>query len=167
MFQCVARILEKGTLLTGRTSEVVRKNQLAAMHEATQFGVRRVKERTPQGVSGAQGGLLASIQPEVRERQTGVIGVIGTASPYGLVVEKGRRPGKGMPPAGSMVRWIEVKMGMSATEAQRIEYVIRRKIAAKGTKGAFMFEKTLKEDWPEFEAIFRRYGVQITRELSA
>lgn len=167
MFQCVARILERGALPTGRTSGVVRKNQLAAMHEVTQLGVRRVRERTPQGVSGAQGGLLSTIEPEVRERQTGVIGIIGTASPYGLPAEKGRRAGKGMPPEGTLVRWIEVKMGMSAEEAQKIEFVIRRKIAAKGTKGAFMFEKTLKEDWPEFEAIFRRYGVQITRELSA
>lgn len=167
MFQCVARILEKGPLLTGRTDETIRKNQLAAMHEATQFGVRRVKERTPQGVSGAQGGLLASIQPEVRERQTGVIGIIGTASPYGLVVEKGRRPGKGMPPEGVLLRWVEVKMGVSGREAERIEFAIRRKIAAKGTRGAFMFDKTLKEDWPEFEAIFRRHGVIIARELSA
>lgn len=167
MFQCVARILQKGTLLTGKPANVVRQHQLAAMHEATQFGVRRVKERTPQGVSGAQGGLISTIQPEVSERGGNVIGIIGTSSRYGLPAEKGRRAGKGMPPEGTLVRWIEVKMGMPADEARRIEFVIRRKIAQKGTKGAHMFEKTVKEDWPEFAAIFRRHGVAMVEGLSS
>jgi hypothetical protein len=165
MFQPVARIIETGKLLTGQSAEIVRKAQVAAMHEATQFGVRAVKERTPQGVSGAAGGLLSTIQAEVRQRSSGVIGIIGTSSPYGLVVEKGRRPGKGFPPEGSMLRWIEVKMGVSREEAERIEFPIRRAIAKKGTKGAFMFEQTLKEDWQDFQRIFDRHGVTIAREL--
>ena len=165
MFNPLAKIIEKGTLLTGRPAAEVRKAQLAAMHEATQFGTRRVKERTPQGVMGAQGGLLGSIQPEVRQRSSGVVGIIGTANPYGLVVEKGRRPKQGFPPPGVLLRWIEVKMGVSREEAEQIELPIRRKIYHRGTKGAFMFENTLKEDWADFQAIFARYGVVISREL--
>lgn len=161
-----------GALLTGRPSEVVRDNQVAAMHEATQLASRRVKEKTPQGVMGAQGGLLSSIQPEVREISKGVLGIVATASPYGLVREKGRQPGKGMPPGGKgskerpLVRWIEVKMGVTREEAERIEYPVRRKIAQKGTEGAHMFERTLDEDWGEFQNIFDRYGVTIARGLS-
>lgn len=141
------------------------------MHEATQFGTRRVKERTPQGVFGAQGGLLASIEPEVRETSQGVIGLIATPHVYGLAVEKGRKPGGKMPPGGKgsksrpLLRWVTVKMGVTGKEADRVEFLVRRKIARKGTKGAFMFERTLDEDWPEFQNIFERYGVKIGREL--
>lgn len=156
----------RGAFFSRRPRETVREKQKAAMHEATQFVARRVKERTPQGVMGAQGGLLGSIQPEVRQRSTSVIGIVGTANPYALVVEKGRRPGKGRPPEGVMLRWIEVKMGVSADEAKEIEPAVRWKIAKKGTKGAHMFEKTLEEDWPKIQAIFERHGVAITRELN-
>jgi hypothetical protein len=165
MFQPIVKLIEKGTLLTGRPAEEVRKAQLAAMHEATQFGVRRVKERTPQGVSGAQGGLMGSIQPDVISSGSKVIGIIGTANPYGLVVEKGRRPKQKMPPPGVLLQWIELKLGVSREEAEQIELPIRRKIYQRGTKGAFMFEKTLEEDWADFQAIFERHGVRIAREL--
>ena len=74
--------------------------------------------------------------------------------------------GKGRPPAGVLLGWIEYRFGVSREEAERIEYVLRWKIAKKGTKGAKMFEKTLDEDWPDFEAIFQRYGVKIAKELS-
>ncbi|MDA8137986.1 MAG: hypothetical protein M0036_04960 [Desulfobacteraceae bacterium] len=161
-----AQMIMRGLLLTGRPSEAVRKNQLAAMHEAVQYTARRVKQRVPQGVMGAQGGLLGSIQPEVCQRLRGVTGIVGTPLSYGLVVEKGRTPGKGRPPAGVLLRWIEVKMGVSAEEAKAIEYPVRWKIAKKGTKGAFMFEKTLEEDWPAIQTIFDRYGVKISRELA-
>lgn len=172
MFQLVSRIIQKGALLTGRSDEVVRQNLLAAMHEATQFGTRRVKERTPNGVFGAQGGLVGSIHPEVRETGSGIIGLIATGHVYGLAVEKGRKPGGKMPPGGKgsksrpLLPWIRVKMGITGQEADRVEFLIRRKIARKGTKGAFMFERTLDEDWPEFQNIFERYGIKITRELA-
>ena len=171
MFKVWARIIQKGALLTGRPDEIVRQNQLAAMHEATQFGTRRVKERTPQGVFGAQGGLLASIEPEVRETARGGVGLIATSHRYGLVVEVGRKPGGKMPPGGKGAKrrpiraWIRVKMGVSLKEANRIEFLVRRKIAKEGTEGAFMFRDTLDEDWPDFQNIFERYGVKIGRAL--
>ena len=165
MFRPVARFIETGSLLLGRPAEEVRKAQRSAMHEATQFGTRRAQGRTPQGVSGAQGGLLPSIGPEVLESSGGVVGIIGTASPYGLVVEKGRRPKAKMPPAGVLTEWIQLKLGVSREEAERIELPIRRKIYHRGTKGAFMFEKTIEEDWPDFQRIFESWGVRIAREL--
>jgi len=81
-------------------------------------------------------------------------------------VEKGRRPGRGRPPAGVLLRWIEVKLGVSAEEALDIEPAMRWSIAKKGTEGAHMFERTLDEEWPDIKGIFDRYGVEITRELA-
>ena len=171
MFRVLSTIIQKGELFSGRPDETVRQQQVAAMHEATQFGTRRVKERTPQGIFGAQGGLLASIEPEVQETARGVIGLIASPSKYALVVEEGRKPGGKMPPGGSgaksrpIRRWIRVKMGVSLKEANRLEFLVRRKIAKEGTKGAHMFARTLEEDWQEFQAIFDRYGVRIARGL--
>lgn len=162
----LSRIITEGALFSGRSSAIVRENQIAAMHEATQFVTRKVKSRTPQGVMGAQGGLLSTIQPEVRDTTNRVIGSVATASMYGLVVEKGRRPGRGFPPKGCLVRWIEVKMGVSEDEAKGIEIAVRRKIAKKGTQGAHMFEETLEKDFPEIQRIFQRYGVVISRRLT-
>lgn len=160
-----AKITAQGALLTGNPEGIVQRNMSAAMQEAVQFGVRRVKGRTPQGVSGAQGGLLGSIQGEVRHPGGDVVGIIGTASPYGLAVEKGRSPGEKMPPAGTMLRWLEVKMGIETEEAEEIEYVVRRKIGREGTEGAHMFEQTIDEDADSFQTIFERYGLRITKEL--
>lgn len=157
-----AKIALKGRLLTGNPGIIVDRQLKAAMHEATMFGQRRVKERTPQGVMGAQGGLLASIQAEVLQTAGTITGIIGTPYIYGLVVEKGRRPGGKMPPGGKdsrerpLLRWIEVKLGATGAEADRIEYLLRRKIAVKGTKGAHMFEDTFTEDRSEFQNIFER-----------
>lgn len=164
MFQAGIKMI--GGLFTRKPDEIVRNNMRAAMHEAVQLGVRRVKGRTPQGVTGAQGGLLGSIQGEVREPAGEIIGIIGTPSKYGLVVEKGRKPGGKMPPKGVLRRWVEVKMGASGKEADRIEFLVRRKIARKGTKAAAMFEQTMAEDLDKFQNIFERYGVRLTKELS-
>ncbi len=155
----------RGVLFRGRPKAEVIEQQRTAMLEAVQLVLRGVKERTPQGVFGAQGGLLGSIQTEVRRRSNGVIGIVGTASAYGLVVEKGRRPGQAPPPAKALMRWIEVKMGVTEEEAKKIAHPVRWKIAKKGTEGAHMFEETLDEDWPEIKAVFDRHGVAIARGL--
>lgn len=165
MFHCFAKLITKGDLVSGRPHDTVRQNQVAAMHEATQLGTRLVKERVPQGVGGSQNGLFASIKPDVHPTRAGVIGLISTAYRYGLVVEEGRRPGKKMPPAGSLKRWVKVKMGVSAKEAEQIEFLVRRKIGRDGIEGVHMFRNTLKEDWQDFQNIFDRYGVKIAREL--
>ncbi|WP_028318959.1 hypothetical protein [Desulfobulbus elongatus] len=164
MIDC--RITTKGAALTGDPAAIVRRNMRAAMHEAVQFGVRAVKGRTPQGVMGAQGGLLASIQGEVRAPGGDILGIVGTPSIYGPVVEAGRKPGGKLPPKGTMVRWIEVKMGLSTEEAKGVEYPVRRAIARKGTAGAHMFAETLDQDAAVFERIFTRHGLNMIRELS-
>ena len=162
----ISRLITTGPLFSGRSSVIVREKQIAAMHEATQFVTRQVKGRTPQGVMGAQGGLVSTIQPEVRKTARRIIGIVSTASVYGLVVEKGRRPNQTPPPKGSLVRWIEVKMGMDADEAAGFEPILRRSIGKKGFKGKHMFSDTLDQDWPDIQAIFERYGVVISRSLT-
>lgn len=162
-----AYVVTAGPLLTGSPDAVVQKHLERYITAATMLLLREVKLRTPQGVYGAQGGLLASIQPEVRGHGTPLVrGMVATASRYGEVIERGRRPGQGMPPRGSLLRWIEVKFGVDADTAQRLEFVVRRSIGRKGFAGVHMFERAFRESLPQLEAMAQREGLLIAQELS-
>lgn len=172
----------KGALLNGKAPEIIQKGMDSAITEATLFLYNEVAKRTPQGVYGAQGGLLASIQHEVQQKGTPIVkGIVMTASKYGEVIEKGRTAGKGMPPGavlasdvktralyaqGGLVRWIMQKFGVDMKKAIQLEFVVRRSIGKKGFKGVHMFENALNENFSELQSIFDKHGMTIARELS-
>jgi hypothetical protein len=180
----------KGAIFDGKVPEIINAELTAAMHEATQLIEANVKRFTPQGVYGAQGGLLATIHGEVVNKGTPIVkGIVAHSSVYGDVVEKGRTAGKGMPPGGAiasslrahgkrgikkhqvyfsgpLIRWIEVKLGVDNATAGRLEFVIRRKIGQKGFPGAHMFEKGLNASMPALDEIFDRRGFSIARKLN-
>jgi len=160
-------ITQKGKIFEGQAPEIVNKAMTLAMYEATSFLEREVKKRTPQGVGGAKGGLMSTIYGEVIGPGMPLVkGIVAHQSKYGDVIEKGRTAGKAMPPEGVLIRWIQVKMGLSEPEAKRVEFVIRRKIGQKGFPGAHMFEKGLMENWTKLQEIFDRCGFEIARELN-
>ncbi|MBI5075631.1 MAG: hypothetical protein HZB62_10775 [Nitrospirae bacterium] len=162
-----ATISVTGRIFKGDAPAVINKSMTALMYKVVAFLERAVKARTPRGVFGAQGGLLGSIQGEVQGKGTPTIkGTVFHGSKHGDVVEKGRTAGKAMPPAGTLVRWLEVKLGLSEKQAQRIEYVVRRKIAKKGFAGAYMFERAWTEHWPYIQRMFEQEGFEIAKELS-
>ena len=161
------KIETKGALLTGQAPAIIQSNLDRFVSMATQFLANEVQKRTPQGVMGYQGGLISTINSEVTGKGTPLIkGVVYHGSKYGDVVENGRSAGKGMPPKGSLVRWLEVKLGLSEREAMRIEFVVRRKIGIKGTQGAQMFEKALTDNFGKLEAMAQQCGLQIVKELN-
>ncbi|MCF6265234.1 MAG: hypothetical protein L3J57_01660 [Desulfuromusa sp.] len=164
--QFTAHLKATGPLFA-KGPELVQHNLDAFVEEVVQMLEREIKELTPQGVYGLRGaGLLNSIGHTITGRGSKhVRGVIGTPQPYGEFVERGRRPGK-MPPQGVLLRWVEVKLGLSGKEAQRVEYLIRRKIGQKGTAGAAMFAKGLLENLPRIEQISRRYELKTTVDLN-
>lgn len=162
-----AMITTKGAIFEGKAPKIIQEALTAAMYEATQFLEKKVKEKTPVGVGGAKGGLLSTIHGEVIGKGTPVVkGIVATPSLYGEVVEKGRTAGKTWPPEGVLIRWIQLKMGVDETTAQRLEFVIRRKIGKKGFPGAHMFERALAESWPKLQGIFDRAGFDIVRQLN-
>lgn len=78
-----------------------------------------------------QGVLRNSIAIEAFPRQREV----GSNQPHAETVEKGRTPGKPMPPRGALLRWIAFK-GLQPAAGQtleQLEYLIRRKIGRSGT----------------------------------
>lgn len=169
----IARItltgLEKIDNAKGRAGKAL----TAALDEAVMFLVREIKLRTPQGVSGAQGGLLGSIQGDVVLRgSTLARGVIASNSQYGLAVEKGRRAGAAMPPREALVDWIAQKFGVDEDQARKLSWPVARAIAKHGTikrfdyKGAQMFEKAVDENLPALQEIFRRNALEMIVEKS-
>lgn len=158
----------KGALLSGKAPQIIQANLDSYITQLTLFLDMEVKKRTPQGVFGAQGGLLGSIQNEISGKGTPLVkGTVMSAQNSAEVIEKGRSPGKGMPPKGMLVRWIEVKLGLSETEARKIEFVIRRSIGAKGFKGRQMFEKAVTENIGRIETMAQACGLQMSVELNA
>lgn len=157
----------KGALLTGKAPDIVQKNLEEAITRATNLLHNEVLNRTPQGALGAQGGLINSIKGDVLLKGTPMVkGVIVTKHPYAEVIEKGRRPGKGIP-VNALIPWLIGKLKITdEKELARANFLIRRKIKAQGFKGAHMFEKALNENYNKVEAIFRDAGFNIAKELS-
>lgn len=161
-------ITGKGTMFSeGHSQAVINDQAFALVNELVMFFERKVKEKTPRGVGGSKNGLYATIYGEPLGRGTPIVkGIIAHSSGHGDVIEKGRTAGKAMPPAGSLISWIALKIGATGKEAKRIEYLIRRKIGKKGFEGAHMFEKALNENWLQAMTIAEQYGFSLARELS-
>jgi hypothetical protein len=160
-------IEKKGKIFEGKGAEICQQALEAAMYEATAYLEREVNKRTPTGVFGAQGGLVSTIHGEVVGKGTPAVkGIVAHGSVYGDVIEKGRRAGKKWPPEGVLLRWIEMKMGVTGEAAKRLEFVIRRKIGRKGFPGAHMFDRAFREGWPRVEKIFDDAGFKATQELN-
>ncbi len=118
----------------------------AVMHLIVNRLEGAVIQGTPAGVGGAAG-LRGSIFGEVVTLGKSVTGIIGTPLEYAEVVEYGRKSGK-YPPPGALLSWVEKKLGYSGKEAKQVEFLVSRKIAKKGYRGAFMFKKA----WDNNEA---------------
>jgi len=103
------KIETQGALFSGKAPEIIQKQLDQAITSATMLLTAEVIKRTPQGVFGAQGGLLGSIKGEVVQKGTPVVkGIVCTASPYGEVMESGRRAGAKMPPGAVLSCGIRV-----------------------------------------------------------
>lgn len=160
-------VTTKGAIFEGKAPSIVNEELTAAMYEATALLEREWKLRAPVGVFGAAGGYLASIHGEVVTKGVPVVrGVVATQSPYGEVIEKGRTPGKPMPPAGSLTRWMEKILGMDEAQATRMEFVLRRKIGAKGVPARHTAAEALKAAEPALQAIFDARGFTIAARLT-
>ena len=156
----------KGAIFEGKAPEILQRELDAAMESAVMLLKREVKKRTPVGVSGAQGGLLGSIQSEIIGKGTPMIkGIVLSASKYAEAVEKGTKPH--FPPTGPIQLWVKKKLGIEdERQSRQVAFLIARAISRRGTKGQFMFEKALDENIHRIQNIFEKSGFKIARRLS-
>jgi hypothetical protein len=130
------------------------------MEGATLFLEGEVKERTP----AAHGTLKQSFTSEVRRLSDSVIGVVGSPLAYAIPVELGTRPH--FPPVDALMDWVKVKLGIDGPEARNVAFLVARKIAARGTQGAFMVKKAFDAGKAELERQFRITVEAVKRRLS-
>lgn len=134
-----------------------------AVGDAAGIVAARVRARTPEGAAGR---LRGSIAAEVRGRTLDTLrGRVATPLAYAAAVEQGRAPG-GFPPwkeGSSLFSWVSQKFG--GGEAGRISFLIARKIARHGTRGAHMFRDGLQESLPLIAERFQALGAEIARRL--
>jgi len=127
---------------------------------AVERGLRRATEllraavstmaRSPLGESapGAFGEYAGSVTSEVVDENAKPVGLVFLAPPadrYGLFVEVGTRPH--FPPPGALDGWVRRRLGITSDrEVRQVAFLIGRKIARRGTRGQFFFERALAEN---------------------
>ena len=106
--------------------------------------------QSPLGESapGGLGEFAASIRGSVssgKGRQSGHIFLAPPADRYGMFAEVGSAPH--FPPPGALDGWVRRRLGVSDEKKVReIAFLIGRKISRQGTKGHYIFERTLRDN---------------------
>lgn len=139
----------KGRLAEGRDVErVAPEGIIAVLNKAVLFLQAEVQKRIPRGATGLLRGSVAS---EVRGRKATLTGLVGSPLIYALPVETGTRPH--FPPVEPIAAWAQRKLNLPYGEARLAAYAIARAIGRRGTKGAKMFARTLKEEGRKLDRI--------------
>lgn len=120
--------------------EIATEEMKAGIDEALLLLEREIKEATPVGAHAL---LRGSVAHEMINRIRGeeVSGKVFSPLNYALPVELGTKPH--FPPIEPLRDWVEKRLGVPAGASKSVAFLIARKIAAKGTKGAKMFTDTL------------------------
>lgn len=144
--------------------EVVAEELTRTTLEAELLLQREVQELTPVGVGGA-GGLKGSILAQLPQAlPDGVIGVVGTSAAHAVPVELGTKPH--FPPVAPLEDWVKAKLGVEPKDARRVAFLIARKIAARGTKGAFMFRTALEQHQAPVAGMYQAARARIAARLA-
>jgi hypothetical protein len=126
-----------------------------AMEETARFVLegellleRETKENTPKATGLLSQSIFAR-EPAVLADQ--VIGVVGTAMAYAVPVELGTKPH--FPPIQPLADWARLKLGIAPEDAERVGFLIARKISIRGTEAAEMFGRAFRDNQAQVEAI--------------
>lgn len=124
-----------------RAVDAARRGLLSASVRGWSLMVERTRRAPPANPGGKGGGGAVNTGSFARAWRHGAIaeGEGGTAggarifnsSPYGAVIEHGRRAGT-WPPRAAIARWAQRRLGLSEEDAQRAAFPIARAIARRG-----------------------------------
>ena len=133
---------------------IVNQEILAALEEMGALFERSGAEEAPEGALGASGGLRGSVYHEIRGAPAREL-LAGWAAPHAEYVDRGRRPGK-MPPSAPIELWVRKVLDVPEKDAHSVAYLIRRKIAKRGTRGTPFVLRTLHRLAPQAQQILAR-----------
>jgi phage gpG-like protein len=100
------------------------------------------------------------LKQSITYRVTPSEAVVGTNVTYAATMEYGRAPGSAMPPAGSLLGWMQ-RHGIEP----ELEYVVRRAIGRKGIVGRRYMEQAFVEARDDIERYFALAMQRAAREL--
>jgi hypothetical protein len=119
----------------------VKADVVRAMRKTARWGVREIG-KTSRATSPrpyAWGNYERGWQVDSKKDGADIVNRVAHAER----VEKGRRPGKA-PPLGPIRRWVmQKRLALRPSVAQRIAFLIARKIGKKGVKGRFVLARTM------------------------
>lgn len=147
----------------GQAPELVADELVTMMTEATLLLQRETQERTPRGVSSHLAESIIAQEPMRLADQ--VIGVVSTPILYAVPVEMGTRPHH--PPVAPLVEWARIKLGLSPDQAEHVGFLIAKKIAARGTEGAFMFARAWEANQEQLARMFEAAADRIVERLGS
>ena len=148
--------------LMARYPEIAATVQREKVTDAALLLERAIKLLTPEGAGPTH--LRDTIFHKIERRGISVRGVISTPAIYGEAVELGTKPH--FPPVAPIQYWVEKKLGLSGEDAKSTAFLIARAISKRGTKGAKMFHRGLKENEAAVMTILNQIPVEIKRRLA-
>lgn len=139
---------------------VVEQELTAAVAEADLLIEREIKDAWPT----ASGLSRSSITHVETVAGLHVEGFVGSTLNYVQPVDLGTRPH--FPPVEALIDWVRTKLGVASDkQARGIAFLIARKIARQGTKGAHVFDEALERLTPQLERIFGAAQARIASRL--
>lgn len=117
--------LERGLAQANRVAQEETRRVMLQALQLVQADARQIVKKD-------QGDLERSIRPFLIEQPNGLLGVLEPMQPYGLPVERGRKPGSRWPPFQPLQEWGS-RHGFATL---RSIYLLRRAIARRGIKEA-------------------------------
>jgi len=141
--------------------DVVQDELISGAWEAELLLEREIKEATPVGATGALSQSIGAHTPQVFGNK--VIGAVGTSLAHAVPVELGTKPH--MPPIEPLVDWVKAKLDLHGREAYGVAKMIQYKIAARGTKGARMFNRTFAAQRGQVNRIYQRAHGRVIERL--
>lgn len=146
-----------------RAPVFTRQRLLGAMTGATQFLEGEVKDEWPVGVFNSR----EQITSDAFSTPAGVLGVVGTPSPYAPVIEAGREPGKGVSELGrqGIALWAEKKLGVAPKEALGVAFLVSRKIKREGIEAKRPIGKVVDRSAAQLSRYFETAVAQIVADI--
>lgn len=147
-----------------KAPEFTRQRLLGAMTGATLFIEGEVKDAWPTGVFNSR----EQITSDAFSTPAGVLGVVGTPSPYAPVIEDGRKPGKGVSVLGQqgIALWAEKKLGVAPKEALGVAFLVSRKIKREGIEAKQPFGKVVARSTAQLTRYFENAISQIVADIA-
>lgn len=146
-----------------KAPDYTRQRLLAAMTGATQFLEGEIKDEWPVGVFNSR----EQITSDAFSTPAGVLGVVGTPSPYAPVIEGGRKPGKGVGELGrqAIALWAEKKLGVAAKDALGVAFLVSRKIKREGIEAKRPIGKVVDRSTAQIGRYFEDAVAQIWADI--